>query len=47
MSNAIEQEGRDAFAGGVDSRRCPYRDDFRRDAWLRGWFAARAAYASR
>jgi len=38
---AIEQEGREAFAIGVDLRRCPYRDAVRRDAWLKGWMDAR------
>ncbi|MFJ5487068.1 Rmf/CrpP family protein [Hansschlegelia beijingensis] len=38
---AIEQEGREAFATGVDLRRCPYKDVVRRDAWLKGWVDAR------
>ncbi|WP_428978214.1 ribosome modulation factor [Hansschlegelia beijingensis] len=38
---AIEQEGREAFATGVDLRRCPYKDVARRDAWLKGWVDAR------
>lgn len=39
--NAIEQEGRQAFATGVEMRRCPYKDTARRDAWLKGWVDAR------
>ncbi|WP_164919564.1 ribosome modulation factor [Hansschlegelia zhihuaiae] len=39
----IEQEGREAFSSGVEMRRCPYRDAVRRDAWLKGWVAARQA----
>lgn len=37
----IEEEGRQAFAAGVDLRRCPYKDVSRRDAWLKGWVDAR------
>jgi ribosome modulation factor len=39
--NGIEQEGREAYAAGVDLRRCPYKDAVRRDAWLKGWVEAR------
>jgi ribosome modulation factor len=39
----IEQEGREAFATGIEMRRCPYRDASRRDAWLKGWVEARQA----
>lgn len=39
--NAIEQEGREAYAAGVEMRRCPYKDVSRRDAWLKGWVEAR------
>ncbi len=46
MATAVELEGRQAYAAGVASRKCPYRDAMRRDAWLKGWFDARREYNS-
>ncbi|MGA0531023.1 Rmf/CrpP family protein [Hansschlegelia sp. KR7-227] len=46
MATAVEQEGRDAYAAGIEPRRCPYKDAFRRDAWLKGYFDARREHNS-
>jgi len=34
------EEGWTAYQQGEDARKCPYTDQARREAWLRGWHEA-------
>jgi ribosome modulation factor len=44
MAGTVQDEGRDAFMRGIDPRKCPYDDEARREAWMRGWYDAQREF---
>lgn len=42
MPNTIYDEGRRAYLGRIDPRKCPYSDEACREAWMKGWYDAKS-----